>query len=67
MTSSLPSLLDVGLFTERREHESFDLYRAQSEPPHHIGPEPDEGFYVLNVSFCLRTGFDNPNSLPRPS
>ena len=47
MTSSLPSLLDVGLFTERREHESFDLYRAQSEPPLHIGPEPDEGFYVL--------------------
>ena len=47
MTPSLPSLLDVGLFTERREHESFDLYRAESEPPLHIGPEPDEGFYVL--------------------
>ena len=47
MPPSLPSLLDVGLFTERREHESFDLYRAESKPPLHIGPEPDEGFYVL--------------------
>ena len=47
MSSSLPSLLDVELFTDRKEHDCFDLYRAQSKPPHHIGPEPNEGFYVL--------------------
>ena len=47
MSSSLPNLLDVELFTDRKEHECFDLYRRQSKPPHHIGPEPNEGFYVL--------------------
>jgi cytochrome P450 len=47
MSSSLPSLLDVGLFTARKEHECFDLYRAETLPPRHSEPENDEGFFVL--------------------
>lgn len=45
-TPPLPDLLDIALFQSRREHDAFDLLRAQPTPVLH--PEPGgPGFYPL--------------------